>query len=54
MTAEIKDPDNGMMMFFNKNDYKDYKEMSNAKLYSDVCSKDKKISKAPVHNEIEK
>lgn len=29
-------------------------DMSNAKLYSDVCSKDKKISKAPVHDEIEK
>lgn len=58
MTAEIKASDNGMMMFFNEDDYKNYKEDPNAKLYSDVCSKEhaegKKISKTSMHDEIEK
>lgn len=60
MTAEIKDPDNGMMIFLNEDNYKDYKEnphlnklLTNAKLDSDVCSK-KQIPKTSMHDEIEK
>ena len=65
MTTKIKDPDNGIMIFFNEDDYKNYKEnphlnklLTNAKLYSEVCSKEhaegKKIPKTSMHDEIEK